>query len=249
MDGLRCMPRGRADGGAVSLMCWGWAFRTTASGVHLVTLKALTSPPPSICIFIHLRGPLRCCSPHSTITLPLLNIYGSQETRSQQQLVCSHTFFHRLSSSFHNFVFHGLPCRGGGFRDFFKVFTAHQDRSGSVGPVGKATVPSCGLVWSLQQRPESLKDEIFVVLNMLLADSASANDQVSNNTLLAKNIHVFKWKYTRFYVYYVVGTYRHAVKRKRHRKYSNLLRLWLLLIKSGIKKGCKYIYFKAITLK
>lgn len=28
------------------------------------------SPPPSICIFIHLRGPLRCRSPHSAITLP-----------------------------------------------------------------------------------------------------------------------------------------------------------------------------------
>lgn len=27
-------------------------------------------PPPSICIFLHLRGPPRCCSPHSAITLP-----------------------------------------------------------------------------------------------------------------------------------------------------------------------------------
>lgn len=60
----------------------------------LASLKALTSPPPTaICIFIHLQGQLRCSSPHSTIALPLLNIYGSQETRSQHQLFYSHTFF------------------------------------------------------------------------------------------------------------------------------------------------------------
>lgn len=122
MDGMWCMPRGRSDRGAVSLMCWGWAFCTKASGVCLVSLKALTSP--SLHLHLHSSaGPLRCCSPHSTITLPLLNIYGSQETRSQHQLFYSHTFFNRLGSSFHNFVFHGFL---GEIWDFFKVFTAYQ---------------------------------------------------------------------------------------------------------------------------
>lgn len=82
-----------------SVLHWG------ASGVCLVSLKALTPPLPPFCIFIHLR----CCSPHSTITLPLLNIYGSQETRSQHQLFYSHTFFfNRLGFGFRNFVFHGF---------------------------------------------------------------------------------------------------------------------------------------------
>lgn len=129
--------------------------------------------PPSRHLHLHSSaGPLRCCSPRSTITLPLLNIYGSQETRSQQQLFCSHTFFLIVSPrAFTTLSFMVFLWGRGGFRDFFKVFTADQDWGGSVGPVGKATVPSCGRVRSLQRRSESLKDQdqIFVVLNMLLA--------------------------------------------------------------------------------
>lgn len=144
-----CVPRGRSDRGAVSLMCWGWAFCTRASGVCLVSLKALTSP--SLHLHLHSSaGPLRCCSPHSTITLPLLNIYGSQETRSQHQLFYSHTFFfNHLGSSLHNFVFHGFL---GGIWYFFKVFLLLIRQEQLCGFTDKATVPSCVQDRSLQQK-------------------------------------------------------------------------------------------------
>lgn len=120
-----CVPRGPSDWGAVSLMCWGWAFCTLASGVCLVSLKALTSP--SFCLHLHSSTkPQRCCSPHSTIGLPLLNTYGSQKTRSQLQLFSTHTLFNSLSSSFHNFVFRGFLW---GIWDFFKVFAADETRA------------------------------------------------------------------------------------------------------------------------
>lgn len=169
MDGVRCMPRGRADGGPVSLMCWGWAFRTTASGVHLVTLKALTSPPPSICIFIHLPGHWGAAVPTQP-SLSLCSIYMDHRKQDHSSSSFAAILFLIVSAQAFTTLSFMLSLWGwGGFRDFFKVFTADQDRSGSVGPVGKATVPSCGRVRSLQQRSESLKDQIFVVLNMLPA--------------------------------------------------------------------------------
>lgn len=153
MDGMWCVPRGRSDIGAVSLMCWGWAFRTRASGVYLVSLKALTSP--SLHLHLHSSaGPRRCCSPHSTITLPLLNIYGSQETRSQLQLFYSHT----SSSSFSFF----LIASARAFTTLsFMVSLGESETSSKLlllirqerpcGFTGKATVPSCGHGTSLQQ--------------------------------------------------------------------------------------------------
>lgn len=119
------------------------AFCTRASGVCLVSLKALTSPP-SLHLHLHSSaGPLRCSSPHSTITLPLLNIYGSQETRSQHQLFYSHTFFfNRLGSSLHNFVFHGFL--GGESETSSKFYSCWSDKTRPCGFTDKATVPSCG---------------------------------------------------------------------------------------------------------
>lgn len=137
MDRMWCVPRGHSDRGAVSLMCWGWAFCTMASGSCLVSLKALTSP--SLHLHLHSSaGPLRCCSPHSTITLPLLNIYGSQETRSQHWLFLSHSFFfNRLGSSSHNFVFHGFLW--GNLR-LLQSFWYWSDK---ISPAGLQIKPQC----------------------------------------------------------------------------------------------------------
>lgn len=163
MDGMWCVPRGRSDREAVSLMCWGWAFCTRASGVCLVSLKALTSP--SLHLHLHSStGPLRCRSPHSTITLPLLNIYGSQETRSQQQLFYSHTFFssslNRLSSSSHNFVFHSFL--GGNLR-LLQSFCCWSEKSGFVGLQIK---PQCHPVVTTghYSRPINTMSVIFLYL-------------------------------------------------------------------------------------
>lgn len=128
------------------------AFCTRASGVCLASLKALTPPPPTaICIFIHLQGQLRCSSPHSTIALPLLNIYGSQETRSQHQLFYSHTFFFFFliasAPAFTTLSFMASWGGGGISETSSKFFPADQTRGGPCGFTGKATVPSCGHGW------------------------------------------------------------------------------------------------------
>ena len=130
--------------GAASLMCWGWSvLHQGLRGVLSVT-EGFNFPPPSLHLHLHSSaGPLRCSSPHSTITLPLLNIYGSQETRSQHQLFYSHTFFfNRLGSSLHNFVFHGFL--GGESETSSKFYSCWSDKTRPCGFTDKATVPSCG---------------------------------------------------------------------------------------------------------
>lgn len=132
----------RVNGGVLSLMHGGRASCATASGVHLVTLKALTSPHLSAFTSSFI------CGGHWGAAVPtqpslsfLLNIYGSQETRSQQQLLGSRTSFNRLSSSSHNFVFLGFLLGAlRGFRDFFKVLTADQDKTDLV---GRQAQPQC----------------------------------------------------------------------------------------------------------
>lgn len=133
-----------------SVLHWG------ASGVCLVSLKALTPPLPPFCIFIHLR----CCSPHSTITLPLLNIYGSQETRSQHQLFYSHTFF--LIASASAFATLSFMVSFGGNLRLLQSFYCWSDKELLCGFTHKATVPSCAHERSLQQTANNW----IVVLNI-----------------------------------------------------------------------------------
>lgn len=156
-----CVPGGRSDRGAVSLMCWGWAFCTRAPGVHLVSLKALTSPA----LHLHLHSsaePLRCCGPHSTITLPLLNIYGSQETRSQQQLFYSHTFLIASAQAFTTLSF--MPSLGES--ETSSKFLLLMTQEWPCGFTGKATVPSCGHDLSLQH------SDFFIVIEIIAQKSS-----------------------------------------------------------------------------
>lgn len=138
----RCGPRGRSHGEAVSLMCWGCAFYTRASGVCLVALSTT-----AICIFIHLQGRWGAAVPAQPSLSLLLNIYGSQETRSQQQLFHRHTSFNRLGRRSSQLCLLWFPLGDSSSSKFSLPMRGER----LLGFTWEATVPSCGHNGSLQK--------------------------------------------------------------------------------------------------